>query len=127
MLYLCIRTSACLATVIALIGCQDTVGPVTSLTLAADLPDTHQVLFMTVGQQGTAISGTARLDELKTVGSESMTVAGTRTADTITVTFQRASKTPFTFSGWYVSAGTVLKGTLNGAEFDHVAASFTYK
>lgn len=121
------RTVAGVAIVSALAGCQDSQGPLGSQSMAADLSDTKQVLFMTLTQQGGTVNGTAQLKALTAGSEEAMIVTGTRVADTVAVTFQRAQKASFAFKGWFVSNGRALSGTLDGAEFSKVAAQFNYQ
>ena len=115
------------ALLVGVANCQDSQAPLASQTLAATLDSTHQVLFMTLGQQGTTVVGPAQLTGVTEKGGESLAVSGTRVADTVSVTYQRAQKASFAFSGWFVSNGTVLSGTLNGAEFSRIAVQFKYR
>ena len=89
---------------------------------AADLVARQQVLFMTLERRDSDVTGTGTLASLTNPGGESLTITGTRRADSLSVTYRRQSADPFRFVGRYTGPGIV--GVLHGAEFVQVAVSF---
>lgn len=91
---------------------------------AADLLSTQQILFMRLEQNGGELNGTALLSYINAPTGESLTLTGTRLADTLEITYRRQDGPAFGFRGWYIAGGAVITGRLDGAEFDDVALSF---
>ena len=117
-----VAVAAC-ALSIGAAGCGDGVQPGNgSEQWAADITSTRQVLFMYLTRDGTSVRGTGTLASLTNPGGESLTLTGTRTADSLRVFYTRQTGDPFRFVGRYAGLGIV--GTLDGAEFVQVAVSF---
>jgi len=89
---------------------------------AADLVATRQVLIMTFQRHGSEISGTATLASLTNPGGEALTLTGTRSDDSLKITYRRQSADAFRFRGRY--AGPGLVGVLDGAEFVELSVAF---
>jgi hypothetical protein len=88
----------------------------------ADLASSRQVLFMQLTRDGTTIRGSGTLASLTNPGSETLTLSGVRNADSLRITYGRASAEPFRFAGRY--AGPGLEGVLDGGEFVQVRVAF---
>jgi len=99
--------------------------PIRAERWTADLVATRQVLSMTFQQSSSSVSGTGTLTALLVPGAaDALTLAGTRRADTLDITFSRAGGDHFRFLGWYVAKGAGITGSLDGGEFTRTSVSF---
>ena len=114
-------TAAC-ALALCLAGCRGSSGPSGSESWVADISSSRQVLFMTLTRDGTTIRGNGTLASLTNAGGESLTLSGTRNADSLRINYSRPAGDPFRFVGRYAGLGMV--GVLDGAEFVQVNVSF---
>ena len=117
-----LRVGAAASVIFSTASCRDSTGPRTGESWVADLASSRQVLFMQLTRNGTTVSGSGTLASLTNPGGETLTLAGTRSADSLRITYGRASAEPFRFVGRY--AGPGLEGVLDGAEFVQVRVAF---
>lgn len=110
-----------IAVLLGLGACGDDYATGTELW-AADLPS-DQVLLMTLVRSGGELNGEGFLSSYNSPAVEPLTLTGTRTADTVNITFLRGDAVPFRFNGWYLANGT-LGGRLDGGEFVNQNVSF---
>lgn len=114
------RMRAILPVVILFSACEGTApGPARELWVA-DLVATKQVLAMDFTVSDGIVTGTGSLSYL-VEKPEMLAVSGTRTPDSLYVTFARAAIPAFTFTGEY---GSRLSGILHGSEFDSLRVGF---
>ena len=112
----------------ATVACRSPQEPYGAASWAADLISSHRVLLMTLVRQGSALTGTGALASLIDPGSrEDLTLSGTRTADTVQITYRRPDGSTFQFAGWYIARGPegpTIVGALDGGEFNRLAVTF---
>lgn len=92
---------------------------------AADLTRTNQVLFIYFSRSGADIEGTGRLQTLTEPGpGESLSIVGSRTADTLDLNLRRPDGSNYHLVAWYLRGGDALTGVLNGGTFVMTNVSF---
>lgn len=77
---------------------------------------------MTFQRHGMEVSGTGTLGNLTNPGSEPLTLTGTRSDDSLKITYRRQGADAFRFRGRYTGPG--LEGVLDGAEFVELSVAF---
>jgi hypothetical protein len=115
-------TTVAVAVILGTAMCDSAAEPDDSESWVADITSRQQVLFMTFRRNGTELTGSGTLAALTNVGGETLTLTGTRTTDSLTVTFRRNVGNSFRFAGRYIGPG--ITGVLDGAEFVQVNVSF---
>lgn len=90
----------------------------------ADMATEKYVLAINIATSVSPIRGGGTLSPLLTSGGESLTVSGTRTADTLDLSLSGSSGTRYDLRVWYVAKGQGLTGRLNGGIFNNVSLSF---
>ena len=111
----------------AALACRSPQEPYGAGSWAADLTASDRVLLMTLVRHGTALTGTGALASLTDPGSrEDLTLSGTRTADTVQITYRRSDGSTFQFAGRYIAQGPepAIVGALNGGEFNRLTVTF---
>lgn len=118
------RLQKVMALSLACWACNNFQAPQLNDSWLAELKESRQLLTMQFQESGDRLSGSAALAQLTQPGAEALTLAGTRQADTLDISFVRSGVPSFRFLGWYVNNRTRITGTLTGAEFTDVGVLF---
>jgi hypothetical protein len=105
-------------------GCQSAAEPLLNEQWVADLVASRQVLYLTFPPTGTSVSGRGTLSGLLETGGESISVKGTRRADTLDLTLVRSGGAQHHLIAAYVANRAALSGQLSGGEFDGLRVAF---
>ena len=73
---------------------------------------------------GSALQGSGSVTGFTNFVSVPLSLTGTRTADTLDITYMRPDKSQMHFVGHYILSGQVITGVLSGGEFNSVTAQF---